>query len=61
MNLKKFNLYQTSEGMLQGYCIGTIWATSFQMVGNTAMFSLGDTCIAAMNFVRVEVDFSYET
>ena len=54
MNLKKYNLYQLSAGILQGYFIGTIWATSFKMIGHMACFSLGDTCIATLNFVRVE-------
>lgn len=54
MPLKKYNLYQKSAGVLEGYFIGAIWATSYKEIGNMVVFSLGEICIATMNLVRVE-------
>lgn len=54
MKLKKYNLYQKSAGVLQGYYIGCVWATSYKEVGNTAIFMVHETCVATMNLVRVE-------
>lgn len=54
MTLKRYNLYQLSQGILQGYYIGCVLATSYQMIGNAALFSIGDEHICTMNFVRVE-------
>lgn len=54
MNLKKFNLYQTSAGTLQGYYIGVVFAESFHMSGHAAIFQIGPTVTCIMNFVRVE-------
>ena len=54
MNLKKFNLYQTSAGMLQGFYIGCVYATDFRYIGNAAIFMINETTVSVMNFVRVE-------
>ena len=54
MKLKKFNLYQLSEGIFQGFYIGCVYATSFRMVGNAAVFMIGEECVSVMNFVKVE-------
>ena len=54
MNLKKFNLYQTSAGMMQGFYIGCVYAESYKEVGHAFVFMIGSTCVSVMNFVRVE-------
>ena len=54
MNLKKYNLYQKSAGVLEGYFIGAIWATDYRQVGHMSIFTLGETTIATINLVRVE-------
>ena len=54
MNLKKYNLYQTSHGTMQGYYIGCVYAETFHMVGHAAVFQIGETVVSVMNFVRVE-------
>lgn len=54
MKLKKYNLKQTSDGIMNGYFIGTIFATSYKQIGHAHTFSLGDECIAVINFVTVE-------
>lgn len=54
MNLKKYNLYQTSDGVLQGYYIGSVFAETFYRVGHAAIFQIGARVVATMNFVSVE-------
>ena len=54
MNLKKFNLYQTSGGVMQNIYIGTVYAESFHRTGHAAIFQIGDKVVCIMNFVRVE-------
>ena len=54
MNLKKYNLYQTSAGILEGHYIGCVFAETFHMIGDTALFQIGATVVSIMNFVKVE-------
>ena len=60
MKMKKYDLTQTSEGTMSGYYIGSIFATAYQQIGHTHIFSVGDECVAVLNFVQVEEDTTYE-
>ena len=52
--MKKFNLYQTTEGIMNGYYIGCIYAETAHKVGNAYIFQIGEQVVATMNFVRVQ-------
>lgn len=52
--MKRFNLYQISEGVLCGYCIGIVYAEEHHQIGNAHIFQNGETIVATSNFVRVE-------
>lgn len=54
MTLKKYNMYQTSNGILQGYYIGCVFAESYHQTGHAAIFQIGPEVVAIMNFVKVE-------
>ena len=54
MSLKKFNIIQDSDGIMQGFYIGSVWATDYHKIGNATVFMNGAECVLVMNFIKVE-------